>query len=356
MNKDIKVTFPHLGSYCVPIEVLFRQGLDVEYITPPPITKRTLELGSRYSPDFVCAPFKYNLGNYIETIELGANTIAQVGGECRLGYYGELHEQILCDLGYRIHFVNMAKGSFRKPLSFYELFREINPEANIRQIAAALRYVLKMVTFIDEFENEMRQNIGFERISGSYEGLHKEMMESFRKVSSIKEFHRIASVLEKQLRDIPTDKPKHPLRIGIIGEYYTIMEPFSNHFIEKEMAKRGIVVDRWMNISNSVFGLPIREMKETCGEYVRYNMGATSMATISKALEFAKNRYDGLIHVKSFGCTPEMDAMPVLQNISKDYKIPILFFSFDSQTGEEGIQTRLEAFYDMIMMRKEASA
>jgi hypothetical protein len=55
MNKDIKVTFPHLGSYCVPIEVLFRQGLDVEYITPPPITKRTLELGSRYRTDFVRA-------------------------------------------------------------------------------------------------------------------------------------------------------------------------------------------------------------------------------------------------------------------------------------------------------------
>ena len=50
---NTRVTFPHLGSYCVPIELLFTQGLGVDYVTPPPITNHTLEIGSRYSPDFV---------------------------------------------------------------------------------------------------------------------------------------------------------------------------------------------------------------------------------------------------------------------------------------------------------------
>ena len=57
---------------------------------------------------------------------------------------------------------------------------------------------------------------------------------------------------------------------------------------------------------------------------------------------------DGVIQVKAFGCTPEIDAMPILQNISNDYRIPILNFSFDSQTSETGIKTRLEAFYDLM--------
>jgi benzoyl-CoA reductase/2-hydroxyglutaryl-CoA dehydratase subunit BcrC/BadD/HgdB len=81
-------------------------------------------------------------------------------------------------------------------------------------------------------------------------------------------------------------------------------------------------------------------------------MGATGMDTIDRALHCARRGYDGLIHVKSFGCTPEMDVIPVLQNISADYKIPIIYLSYDSQTSEAGIQTRLEAFYDMIVMRK----
>jgi predicted nucleotide-binding protein (sugar kinase/HSP70/actin superfamily) len=156
----------------------------------------------------------------------------------------------------------------------------------------------------------------------------------------------------KTLKSIELDKPDRPLRVGIIGEYYTIMEPFSNHFIEKELAKMGISVDRWMNLSHSLFHNPQKEIKEKIKGYAEYDMGATCMMTIDCALDFAKKGYDGIIHVKSFGCTPEMDVMPVLQNLSSDYRIPILYFSYDSQTSDVGIKTRIEAFYDMIMMRK----
>ena len=52
---------------------------------------------------------------------------------------------------------------------------------------------------------------------------------------------------------------------------------------------------------------------------------------------------------------PEMDIIPVLHNISADYKIPILYLSYDTQTSDTGIETRLEAFYDMIDMRKEVT-
>ena len=84
-------------------------------------------------------------------------------------------------------------------------------------------------------------------------------------------------------------------------------------------------------------------------------MGSSGISTITLAEEYAKRGYDGLIHVKSFGCMPEMDIIPVLHNISADYKIPILYLSYDTQTSDTGIETRLEAFYDMIDMRKEVT-
>jgi len=34
--------------------------------------------------------------------------------------------------------------------------------------------------------------------------------------------------------------------------------------------------------------------------------------------------------------------------------MPILYFSFDSQTSETGVKTRLEAFNDMLVMKKKA--
>lgn len=347
------VSFPHIGSYCVPLKILFTEGLDVDYVVPPPITKKTLELGSRYSPDYVCAPFKYNLGNYIETIEVGASTLVQAGGPCRLGYYGELHDQILKDLGYQVRFVNLAGMQLTKPMIFYNKFKEINPEMSLKRIAGILPTVFKMVEYIDDVEDYVRKHVGFEAIPGSLEGARREFLEELSSVTCKKELRNIYSRHMKLLKDIEVKKPKRPLRVGIIGEYYTIMEPFSNHYMEKELAQMGVVVDRWMNITNSILRRRRKKIRERIRKYAKYNMGATSMFTVDRALEFARQGFDGIIHVKSFGCTPEMDAMPVLQNISSDYKIPILYFSFDSQTSDTGIQTRLEAFYDMMIMRNE---
>lgn len=348
-----RVSFPHIGNYCVPLKLLFNDGLNVEYIIPPPITKKTLELGSRHSPDYVCSPFKYNLGNYIETIEVGANTLVQAGGPCRLGYYGELHEQILADFGYSVRFVNMAGMQITKPLFFYNKFREINPGLSLKKIAGILPLVIRMVEDMDQVEDFIRKNRGFETIPGSFDKVHANYLGEISGINSRKQLRSVSAKYMKMFRDIEVCKPKNPLRVGVIGEYYTIMEPFSNHYIEKELARMGIVVDRWMNITNSMFRRRRKKIKERIRKYAKFSMGATSMFTIDRALEFARQGFDGIIHVKSFGCTPEMDALPVLQNISTDYKIPILYFSFDSQTSDTGIQTRLEAFHDMIVMRNE---
>lgn len=349
---SIRVTFPHLGSYCVPLEVLFKYGMGVDYVVPPPVTARTLEIGSRYSPDYVCAPFKYNLGNYIESIEAGANTLVQVGGACRLGYYGELHEQILKDLGYTVRFVNTAKASFSHPLTFYEQLKSINPKMPVARFLSVLPVAVRMVEYIDAVEDYIRMHVGFEAVPGSFDAAHKELLQALRSVSTKKALRETMLSFDKRLHAIEKTTPKDPLRVGVIGEYYTIMEPYSNHFIEKELAKMGAVVDRWMNLSHSVLHSYRDVQKERIRGYAKYNMGATCMDTIDRALYCARHGYDGVIHVKSFGCTPEMDVIPVLQNISADFKMPIIYLSYDSQTSEAGIQTRLEAFYDMIVMRK----
>ncbi|MDD2377854.1 MAG: hypothetical protein PHD10_04240 [Bacilli bacterium] len=349
-----KISFPQFGNYCIPFEYLLTNILNVDYIIPPPTTKKTLELGSMHSPDFVCAPFKYQLGGYIEALEAGADVLFQVGGVCRLCYYGELHEQILKDLGYKFEFINFSNINIYNPVDIYNSFKKYNSKLSASNITVTLLICIEMVKMMDEMEIFIRENVGFEIENGSFDKIYNEFLDKIRQVKSKKELKKIYSIYYKKLKDNPVIKPKNPLKVGLIGEYYTVMEPFSNHFMEKELAKKGIVVTRTMNVSNTVFWLGReKELKKKVKGYLKYDIGATGIDTISEAIELAKKKYDGIIHVKSFGCTPEIDAMPVLQNISNDYKIPILYFSFDSQTSETGIQTRLEAFYDMITMRKE---
>ncbi len=52
---------------------------------------------------------------------------------------------------------------------------------------------------------------------------------------------------------------------------------------------------------------------------------------------------------------PETDIMPVLANLSRDYGMPVLYLTYDSQTSDVGLMTRLEAFYDMLEMRKKVN-
>ena len=50
-----------------------------------------------------------------------------------------------------------------------------------------------------------------------------------------------------------------------------------------------------------------------------------------------------------------MDAVPYCITSAPITKSPILYLNYDTQTSDTGIETRLEAFYDMIAMRKEVT-
>jgi len=57
------ISFPHMGALSIVLQALFT-SLGRKVILPPAISKRTLELGVKYSPEAVCLPFKITLGNF----------------------------------------------------------------------------------------------------------------------------------------------------------------------------------------------------------------------------------------------------------------------------------------------------
>ena len=126
----IKISFPHMGNYYIAINYLIKKITKQEALIPPKTTRKTIEIGSKYSPDFVCMPFKYNLGNYIETLEQGANILLQAGGGCRYGYYAELQEQILKDLGYKFEFINLMENNHISIKKIYKFSKKHNKKLN----------------------------------------------------------------------------------------------------------------------------------------------------------------------------------------------------------------------------------
>jgi predicted nucleotide-binding protein (sugar kinase/HSP70/actin superfamily) len=349
------ISFPHMGNYHIPVEAMLKLIFkNHKVMTAPNITRKTLELGSKYSPDFVCVPFKYNLGNYIEALENGANVLIQAGGGCRYGYYAEIQEQILRDLGYKFEFIKLISDKIN-PVSLYKICKKIGTPLSFHQFISYLLLIINMIKIMDIIEAYIRENVGFEVIENSFESLQKEFLEELKTVKNFKILNNIYKKYDEKFKKLKINKPQDCLKVGLVGELYILMEPFSNYFIEKELAKNKIQVSRFITVTFLLFQKSKLKKKilKSAGKYLKYAIGADGTDSVERSKMLAEKGYDGIIHIKPFGCIPEINAMPMLHNISKDYKIPILYFSFDSQTSETGVRTRLEAFYDMLTMRKD---
>ena len=352
----IKISFPHIGNYYIPISYLIKKLTKQEIIIPPKITRKTIEIGSKYSPDFVCVPFKYNLGNYIESLENGANVLLQAGGGCRYGYYAELQEKILKDLKYDFTFVNFMSNNHVSIKEIYKFAKNLNTKLNIFKFIYYGINTILMIIIMDKLGKYKRENIGFEVEKNS----HKKLEKCFLK--ELKEFKRTPLSLiktyfkyKKRYKQIKINKPKDTIKIAIVGELYSIMEPFSSNDIEIKLANFGIEVHRLTTLTYLLFQkkFNIKRLLRKGKKYLKYHLGADATESVVLSYELAKKNYDGIVHIKSFGCTPELNAMSILEKISNDYDIPIIYFSFDSTDTTVSIDTRIEAFYDMLIQKKE---
>lgn len=343
-----------MGDYSIPAKFFLSHVFPkVSILTSKPITDNTILLGSKYSPDFVCMPFKYTLGTMIENLEDGANILIQAGGGCRYGYYNELQEQILKDLGYDFIFLNLVSAGHT---DLKRILKELKKISSFSYFKLAYYGLLtkKIVAFMDEMDVLIRKRIGFEINSNSYFKTKEKMLQE---VSSIKGFYSLWK-WKRKYRKLFSEIPYHKTilyKVGLIGELYTLMEPQANYELEKMLSQYHISLTRYTNVTYLLFQKKraIKKLLQKAKKYIHYKMGADASDNIGRCVSMCEEGYDGMIHIKSSFCTPEIGSMLILQKVCRDYQVPILFFSFDSNTSKVGLETRIEAFVDMLEMRKE---
>lgn len=353
MNKII--SFPHLGDYYIPIKYMIKKITNCEILVPPKNNKQTIELGSKYSPDDICMPFKYNLGNYINALESGATILIQAGGGCRYGYYAELQEQILRDLGYDFKFINLIKDNHVSIIKLYKEAKKINHKLNIFKYFYYLIQGLLMIITMDKIDKYIRANIGFEQTKGSFEILEKRYKFSLSKEKlGIIKIIKLYFKYKKLFKSLPLNE-ENKLEILLIGELYSLMDFEASNNIERNLAKQGIKVTRYTNLT---YLLIIKRFMRRIllfkgRKYLKYTLGADGTESVVHTLDHCKKGIDGIIHIKSFSCVPEINAMPTLSKISEDYEVPIIYLSFDGENNISNIDTKIEAFKDMIKSKKE---
>lgn len=345
----MKISYPLVGDYEVPVKYLLKNlfGED-SVISPPNITEKTKEIGGKNSPNFVCNPFKYTLGTMIEALDMGADTLLQFGGGCRYGYYHELQRQILEDLGYKFKLINFISGD--NHININKLLKEYK----VNRVKFIYRFfiTIKMVNYMDKIDDYIRLNSCYEKEKGSFKKLKEEMLKDFSNTKGYISLLRKYLHYKRKFRRVKKDK-KDVIKIGIIGELYTIMEPMANYSIEDELMKMGCSIKRFTNATYLLLKKKNAIKKYLKRLFIKYKMGADAVDNIYNTKYLCEHNYDGIIHIKSAFCTPEISAMPIINKVAQEYDVPVIFFSMDLNNSTTGITTRLEAFYDMLEMRKK---
>ena len=360
----MKVTFPHIGNTYIGVKATL-DALGVDVVVPPLCTSRTLEIGTRYAPELACLPLKVTLGNYIESIEQGADTIAITGscGPCRFGYYGVVQQEILNDLGYDAEILILdppEDGDFKPLLS--KLAKLGGPDPTAGKVLKAVYYGFKIIKEADELDRMISKVRPREINKGETDAIwgryHADVVKAFGPSETLKIIRRA----KDEIKSVKIDKAFKPIKIGLVGEIYTLIEPFVNLNIEQKLGNLGVEVDRSINISgwvvdNIFLGLlglgSERKVKKAAKPYLDLCVGGHGRECVGNTVLYKRKGFDGVIQLMPFGCMPEIVAETILPQVSKDLDIPVMTLILDEMTGEAGYQTRLEAFVDLLRRKKE---
>ena len=356
----MRLGLPHMGNLYIPLKALFKR-LDVDLVIPPLTNQRTLSLGVRYSPEGLCIPFKLTLGNLIEAAEMGADTtlMASGYGTCRLGCYAKAQEQILHDLGYNVEMLSLNLAE-QKLSGLLKLIKRLSNNAPWLKIISAFYFSLTKLNALDKIERVVQKARAIEQIKGTANKLYAKAIKAIDEADDYHTLKKVEADYITQLNQITKDTQTQPLIVGITGEIFVLLEPFSSFNVESELGKLGVEVRRttfisdWTKFSLFLNRLGVNEkarIHKAALPYLKRDVGGDGWESVGEKVLHA-NEYDGLIHLAPFTCMPEIVAQNIMPSTKEN--IPVLTILCDEQIAKPGILTRLEAFVDLLERRRRA--
>lgn len=355
----MKVSFPRMGNSYLAFRWLM-DALNIECIVPPEPNHETLDLGVRYSPEFACIPFKVLMGTYLQVAEQGADVIITSGGcgPCRAGYYWVMHQRLLQENGYSTRVIG-----FEEPQHGYlDFFHKLNfvrkmGGASISSFWRALKTGWQKVIALDDLEILSFQTRPYELKRGDTGRALQEALDLLDQANDLSQVEKARQAGLQLLRDVPRDEARNPLKIGIIGEIYVLLEPAINHYMQKMLGEMGVIAERSIYLSSyareNILTEGEQDIRAAARPYLNEScIGGHGTNSIGETVLYAKHGYDGVIQLAPFSCIPEIVARSILPRVSAEHDIPVLTFFLDEQTSKAGVETRLEAFIDLMDRRR----
>ncbi|MGF7059193.1 acyl-CoA dehydratase activase-related protein [Brassicibacter mesophilus] len=148
----------------------------------------------------------------------------------------------------------------------------------------------------------------------------------------------------KVIKDINTNQAKD-LSIMVIGHPYNIYDEHISMNLLSKLKNKGINVIT----SEMIDTQKINYFSSQLPKRMFWSFGRKIVGSAFYVMETQK--VNGVIYVSSFGCGLDSILIDIVQRKANALKVPFTLMTIDEHTGEAGINTRLEAFIDMIKWR-----
>jgi len=355
-------SFPNMG-YNWPIFKTLLECVDCEVILPDPTNREAIKIGVKYSPEFVCFPFKASIGDFKNALDKGADTLVMAVdcGPCRFGFYASVQERLLKEMGYKDFRLVILDQADLLQFKWVKLLKKVGPTNQLvfaQKAIKAVKFFLKKAKHVEDIQTAEGIFRAYERNQGDTTRVVKKLINQLDETNTTKGLRDFRKVIKDTFNNIDVDKTRNPLRVGLSGEIHISLEPYVNLDLRRKLGEMGVLINQSLSVFDWVvhkFHLNYHRkwLEHLARPHLPMDIGGECVWVLGEYIDKAQAGFDGFIHSYPFTCMPEVTARSIITNsLKRKYDLPVIYFSFDEQSGQEGFRTRLEAFVDLMEARR----
>ncbi|MFX0022962.1 MAG: hypothetical protein ACFE9S_11610 [Candidatus Hermodarchaeota archaeon] len=359
------LSFPNMGPNWVAFKTLF-EHLDpsIKVVIPDPTNREAIKIGVKYSPEFVCFPFKATLGDFVNAIKKGADTLVMAidCGPCRFGFYHAVQERLLHDMGYKnVRVIPLDQADLLE-FHWVKTLQEVSGKSGLfsyPRFVKAVIIFLKKAKLLHDIQTAEGLFRAYERNQGDTTDVFNNVLNKLDQANTLKELRNFKNIIKEDFNKIDVDNSRVPLKVMLSGEIHISLEPYVNVDIRRKLGEMGIEIHQFLSLYDWIvhkFHLNYHRkwLEHLAQPYMPMDIGGEAVWVIGSYINSANSGFDGFVHEYPFTCMPEVTARTIITNkLKKQYDLPIIYFSFDEHSGTEGMRTRLEAFVDLMESRRK---
>ncbi len=330
MGVRIGITRSLLFYHYFPLWRAYFQGLGAEIVLSSPTNRLILERGMRLGAGDLCLPMKVHLG-HVESLKRKIDFLFLP----RLVSFSP--DTYLCPkfLG----LPDLVKAAIEDlPPLLVPCFNAKVPgkgvREGLREVGTSLGADQKRIkTSIDEAIASQKR--------------FEELLQEDRSPSSAMGLPDAGREVPLEVQGIP--RPDLPL-MAVVGHPYNLYDEFLNFDLLNQISGWGFAVRTPEMIS------PERAAEENA-VFRKKIYWSLTRRIVGAALYFLHSRrVEGMIFISSFGCGPDSFSKDLIdRRVKASNPFPYLSLIFDEHTSQTGLQTRLDAFVDMVQTRRKTA-